>query len=277
MTTATKLTEHHDLPGGEQVRGVVDTDQGTIPYILDVPYSPVTDKVVVVETGLGAGPSSLDTASARFTEAGQGVLRVYHKHRGIQRPFINNAREIIDTVHAVVDEQPLDLVGLSRGSVNHFRVADQIAPQVDTLTAVAPALLSPLELKRVVNFPIEFAREAIRNPKNLGSIAVGSLIAVVERLDVTVAEALILIRGLAVTASIERAKQLRDNYPHISMHLIALKNDGFYSPKGLEEAARAIGFNTYSLFSNGTAGHCALAYNPHIVDQIMRNNKVIAS
>ncbi len=246
------------------IEGAVRVGRNDVEYKYSQPEHVVHPNVFVMDSGLASNIDSLHIPFERFAELGCSVIAVGHNHHDILHPISTNAHEVEAVIEEVIPDKTVDLVGLSRGWPAQVLVAQHIE-KVNSLTAVAPAMMTPISLSRLGLLGVEVARETFRNPRKFGKVILGSVGTVLRRPDVTISEAVTLTRGF-VHNRVSDLKLLKSD---IELHLVASLYDGFFDPVGLESIARDLGFDSITLFGENLAGHAALTYNNHIVDEIV--------
>jgi len=257
-------TEHGHVVSGiafDELRGV------EIPYRQGRPHSQSVFDHVVVKTGLTADLKSLELFGNVALELGVNFVSVGHKHKNAVRAIRENSRDVQFIVRNLVpDDAQVHAAGLSRGWAGIVLAGIHMPERLTSLSAVSPAMMAPVNPLRLWKMGSELAIETARNPREFGGVLLDSVCTVRSRLGVTISEAVKVGVGGFVHG---RVRDLRDNGPNVKLHLAASKHDCFFDPGILEGLANELGFDTYTLFDKGSAGHAALAYNPELSKSVI--------
>lgn len=256
---------HERGPSGTVKKGIINFGHNQVRFEDRTPMHPVADEPFVLETGLGAGIESLVCAGRKISELGYRAISVGHTHHDTKHPIRHNAEDIEATVEALTGDSRVHATGLSRGWPAQVLATSHMPEKVVSLTAVAPAMMAPINPTRITMLGLEVIRETAGNPLHFGRVLVDCARTVIERPDVTLAEATKLLFGHVH----ERVAELKKLNSGIDLHLVASVRDGFFDHRQLEFIANILQFDTVHTFSSGTAGHGAFAYSPELVASIV--------
>jgi len=258
-----------DTENGHVTYGVAqDEERRTeIPFWHGVPHDETVEDYIVAKTGLTADLQSLKLFGNTALELGVNFVTVGHRHKNIGKAIKENSRDVQFILDSLV---PGDIdvhgAGLSRGWAGILLAGIHRPDRFSSMTAVAPAMMAPVNLFRFWKIGVEVGVETARNPREFGGVLFDSIRTSRNRLGVTMSEmAKVGIGGFVH----ERVRELRDSGPLVKLHLAASKDDCFFDPNIMERLAEELAFDTYTLFSEGSAGHSALAYNPKLSKSII--------
>lgn len=247
---------------------ILDENRGvTIPYWLGTPFQPVVDDWMAAKTGLTADLESLRKFTETALALGVGVLTVGHRHNDVRRSIRSNSMDYQYAVDGLLEESvPLHGVGLSRGWAGVLLAAKHLPGRFDSITAVAPAMMAPIRPTRLWKAGAELAVQTARNPRDFGRVLLDSVQTTRSRFGVTISESAKLSIGGYVH---DRVRALQGDDQGLQLHLVASKDDCFFDPDEMKRIAEELGFNSYTLFCQGSAGHSALSYDGRLCRSVI--------
>ena len=247
-------------------RGRVEYGNQSVTYVDETPNQLQASEPFVLETGLAAGIESLACARTRISELGHRAIAVGHTHHDRGHPIRRNAEDIELIIETLTGDERVHSAGLSRGWPAQVLATKHLPEKVCSLTAVAPAMMAPVNPMRLAMLGAEMARETIGNPQVFGRVLLDSLRTVRDRPDVTASEAVKLTLGFVHS----RVEELRNTQKALNLHLAASVRDGFFDERILEVLALQLKFDTYNSYRDGTAGHAAFTYSQGLVDLVVK-------
>ncbi len=265
MSLLIHVDSHEILPTSILERGRIEFGVHTVVYADERPHELKGPEPFVLETGLAAGIGSLECARKRISDIGYRAIAVGHTHHDRSHPIRHNAEDIEAVVEALTGEEKVHCTGLSRGWPAQVLATKHMPDKVVSLTAIAPAMMAPVNPIRIMMLGAEVARETVRNPREFGRVLLDSARTVKQRPDVTAVEAVKLLFGHVH----KRVEELRLTQSGVHFHLAASVRDGFFDERILERIARELQFDTYYPHRTGTAGHGAFAYSTELVDAVV--------
>jgi hypothetical protein len=265
MSVSIEIDHRDTTPTGTIERGSVTYGTQKVMFVDRQPANPVSDEPFILETGLAAGIESLSCAGRKISELGHRAISIGHTHHDTRHPIRHNAEDIEAVIEELTGDSRVHSTGLSRGFPAQVLATKHMPEKVASLTAVAPAMMAPINPFRVVMLGGELIRETVRNPLEFGRVMLDSANTIRERPDVTASEAIRLLFGHVH----KRVQELSESQENINLHLVSSARDCFFDDAKLEAIAKLLGFDTYKSHRDGTAGHAAFAYSPELVESIV--------
>lgn len=263
------ISKKWDTEHGHIVSGIAfDEERGVeIPFWQGTPFVAAVEDQLVAKTGLTADLKSLQLFGYVALELGVGFTTIGHKHNNAAKSIRENSLDVQYIVnHLIPKDVPLHAAGLSRGWVCMLLAGIHLPNRFSSMSAVAPAMMAPVNPFRFWRLGAEVAVETARNPREFGGVLIDSVRTVKSRFNVTVAEAAKVGIGGFVH---DRVRSLRTSNAELKLHLAASKEDCFFDPNVMEQIAHELGFNTFTLLEQGSAGHQALAYDQDLNKSIV--------
>ena len=267
MSVSVYIDHRESTPHSTIETGRIEFGEKTVIFRDEKPNELTSSETLLSATGLAAGIESLSCASRRYSELGLRALSVGHTHHDVRHPIRSNAEDIEAVSELVSGDDKIHAVGLSRGFPAQVLATKHLPGKINSLTAVAPAMMAPINPLRVARIGVELVSETAMHPKDFGRVIIDCLKTVKDRPDVTISEVLRLTVGNVH----KRVTDLREQQQELDLHLVASFKDCFFDEKVLEALAIRLGFDTFSLHRKGSAGHAAYAYSPELAEGIFRN------
>jgi pimeloyl-ACP methyl ester carboxylesterase len=265
MSVSIEIDCRETTPTGITERGIITFGSQSVTFVDRRPNNLVADEPFILETGLAAGVESLTCAGRTISELGHRAISVKHTHHDMKHPIRHNAEDIEAVIEGLTGDLRVHSTGLSRGWPAQVLATKHMPEKVASLTAIAPAMMAPVNPFRVIMLGGEMVMETAKSPREFGRVILDSINTVRERPDVTMAEAFRLLFGRVH----KRVLDLRESQGDVDLHLVSSARDCFFDDARMEAIARLLGFDTYKSHSEGTAGHAAFAYSPELVESIV--------
>lgn len=234
----------------------------------EIPKQLTDPSPFVLETGLTAGLESLRCVRTVAAQAGHTAIAIAHTHHDRKSPIRANAEDIEMATEALTESDvKAHYVGLSRGWPDTVLALKHMPGKAESATAVAPAMMDRLHPERVLLLLAETSVEMVQHPREFPRV-VGECVRVsFLRLGETISEAAHLTAGNIH----HRVAYLKsgDNPP--KLHMFASLRDGFFTHTGLAKIARELGFDSFETYSEGVAGHGALAVHAKLARRVVDN------
>jgi hypothetical protein len=264
-----EVIKEWDTETGHVTYGVAqDEERKTeIPYWHGVPHDKSVEDYILAKTGLTADLQSLKMFGNTALNHGVSFVTVGHRHKNLGKAIKENSQDlqfILDNL--VPEEVDVHGAGLSRGWAGILLAGIHRPDRFSSMTAIAPAMMAPVNPLRFWKIGAEVAVETAKNPREFGSVLVDSALTIKSRFGVTASEAIKVGIGGFVH---KRIRDLRDSGPNVKLHLVASKEDCFFDPTIMERLADELAFDTFTLFCDGSAGHSALAYNDKLSSSVV--------
>ena len=264
-----EVIKEWDTEAGHVTYGVAQDEERKveIPYWHGEPHDKTVDDYIIAKTGLTADLQSLKLFGNTALNHGVSFVTVGHRHKNISKAIKENSQDVQFILDNLVPrEVDVHGAGLSRGWAGILLAGIHRPDRFSSMTAVAPAMMAPVNPLRLWRIGAEVAVETARNPREFGGVLIDSVRTSKNRFGVTMSEMVKVGIGGFVH---ERVKELRDSGPLVKLHLAASKEDCFFDPGIMERLADELAFDTFTLFCEGSAGHSALAYNSKLSSSII--------
>jgi pimeloyl-ACP methyl ester carboxylesterase len=251
--------------------GVLETgriEQGNRDCVFqrEIPHVQLYGQPFILETGLTAGLESLRRLRSVAADAGHMAIAVAHTHHDRKSPIRANAEDIEMVTQALTDDdEKAHFVGLSRGWPDTVLALKHLPGRAESATAVAPAMMDRLHPERLALLLAEVAVECVHHPAEFPKVLAESVRTTMGRFSETISEALHLATGTIHS----RVEDLKNTEQPPKLHMFASVRDCFFVPAQLALVAKKLGFDSFETYSDGVAGHGALAVHQKLARRVV--------